>query len=103
MIRILESIDTNNYSSEVKNIIDILTNELNPSCKVVYVDESLMPDEITVEFVWEYDIGNEEYIGSWEVIMNKEQISNYNDYLKSISEEIKTAYSFIEEELNKNN
>lgn len=97
MIRILESIDTNELNPLVQEVVDEIMIPLADEVKVSYVDESLMPDEISIEFVWEYEPGNEEYIGTWEVDMQKDGIANYSNYLTEISTEIQAAYSFIED------
>lgn len=97
MIRILESVDTNSLEPEIQKVVDEIMVPLADECKVSYVDETLMPDEISIEFVWEREPGDEEYIGTWEVDMHKENITNYSNYLAEISTEIQAAYSFIED------
>lgn len=97
MIRILENIDTNSLDSKIQNVIDEIMIPLADEVKVAYVDETLMPDEISIEFIWEKEPGVEEYIGTWEVDMQKEHITNYSNYLTEISTEIQAAYSFIED------
>lgn len=97
MIRVLESIDTNSLDPQIQEVIDEIMIPLADECKVSYVDETLMPDEISVEFVWEREPGVEEYIGTWEVDMQKDGITNYSNYLTELSTEIQAAYAFIED------
>ena len=94
MIRILENINTN---SDIEKVIEEILIPLASNVRASYVDETLMPDEISVEFVWEYEPGNEEYIGTWEIDMQKENIANYSNYLSDISTEIEAAYSHLED------
>lgn len=100
MIRIIESIDTNSLDPQIQEVVDEIMIPLADEVKVSYVDETLMPDEFSVEFVWEREPGREEYIGSWDIDMHKENIANYSNYLTDISDEIQAAYAFIEDEEN---
>jgi hypothetical protein len=95
MIRILEAID-NDVNINVKNIINEIMIPLSNNVKVSYIDETDLPDMVSIEFIWEHEPGNEEYLGSWDIDLNKENIANYSNYLSDISAEIQAAYSFIE-------
>lgn len=97
MIRIIESIDTKSLEPNIRSVIDEIMIPLADNIIVTYIDETSMPDEISVEFAWEHEPGNEEYIGSWDIDMNKENVKNYSNYLSDISAEIQAAYSFIED------
>ncbi len=96
MIKVVESIDTNSLKPNVQTVIDELMTPLADNVIVTYIDETMMPDELSVEFAWEYKPGNEEYIGTWEINMNKENVANYTNYIKDISAEIQEAYAYID-------
>lgn len=97
MIRIIESIDTNSLEPDIQKVIDEIMIPLKDNVIVSYIDETLMPDEISVEFAWEHKPGTEEYIGTWEIDMKKDNIGNYSNYLSDIAAEIQAAYSHIDE------
>ena len=97
MIRIIENIDTDSLDSKIKSVIDEIMTPLANNIIVTYIDETLMPDELSVEFAWEYEPGNEEYLGVWEIDMNKNDIKNYSNYLSDISAEIQAACAFIDD------
>ena len=97
MIRVIESIDTNSLEPDIQSVVDEIMIPLADNVIVTYIDETMMPDELSIEFVWEYEPGNEEYIGTWEVDMNKDNIKNYSNYLSDISAEIQAAYAFIDD------
>lgn len=97
MIRVVENIDINSLEPNIQTIVDKIMVPLADNVIITYIDETMMPDELSVEFAWEYEPGNEEYIGTWEVDMNKDNIKNYSNYLSDISTEIQAAYAFISE------
>ena len=97
MIRILENIDTNSLEPKIQKVVDEIMKPLADNIIITYIDKTAMPDEISIEFAWEHEPGTEEYIGTWEVDMNKENITDYSNYLSDISAEIQTAYAFIDE------
>lgn len=95
MIRILESINIDSLKPKIQEIINKITKPLADNVIVTYIDETLMPNELSIEFAWEHKPGTEEYIGTWDIDMNKENISDYSKYLNDISIEIQTACDII--------
>lgn len=95
MIKIIESVNT--YDSQIQEVLNNVTKSLSKKVKVEYIDKTLTPDEISVDFVWENEPYVEEYIGTWEISLNKNDIQDYSKYLQDIADDIKAAYSFIEE------
>ena len=92
MIRILESIDTNSLEPKIQTVIDKITKPLADKVVITYIDKTLMPDELSLEFAWEHEPGNEEYLGTWEINM-KDDINK--DYIDNISTEIQSVYKAI--------
>lgn len=98
MVRVIEGLEsTGELSDAIQKVIDEIMVPLADNVKVTYVDETFMPDEISVEFSWEYEPGNEEYIGTWEIEMNKDNVANYSNYLSDISAEVQAAYADIDD------
>ena len=97
MIRILESINDSSMDSQIQDVIDKITDSLADKIEVAYIDKTMLPDEVAIEIVWKEGPGLEEYIGTWEINMNKDDVSNYSAYLQDIAAEIKDAYAYIED------
>ena len=96
MIRILENINTESLEPKIQKIIDKITQNLANNVTTSYIDKTSMPDEMAVEFIWKYENNKEEYLGTWEINLNEDNIQNYSEYLNNISSEIKDAYAFID-------
>lgn len=108
MIRILEDVETNkttelkeqirddNLNEEIKNVLSEILVPLDDRVVVQYVDETDFPDSISVDFALEIEPGREEYLGMWDIDLNKESIADYSNYLTSISDEIDASLSGLE-------
>lgn len=94
--KLLEKVHDDNLNPEIKKVLDEILIPLDDKVIVQYVDETDFPNSISVDFGFEIEPGTEEYLGMWEIDLNKESIGNYSNYLSSISDEIDASLSGIE-------
>lgn len=107
MIRILEDVEINkttelkeqirddNLNEEIKNVLNEILVPLDDRVVVQYVDETDFPDSIEVDFGFEIKPGLEDYLGMWEINLDKESINDYSKYLSSISNEIDAVLKIL--------